>query len=109
MYELEFLPIAQQDMSDIAKYINKVLCNPIAAMNTIRRMVAAAEDLQVQPYSCPVYYPPRTLPFEYRKLTVGNYIMFYRVTEQEERITIVRVIYAKRDYSSLLGAFEPNN
>lgn len=108
MYELEFLPIAQQDMSDIAKYINKVLCNPIAAMNTIRRMVAAAEDLQVQPYSCPVYYPPRELPFEYRKLVVGNYIMFYRVDEQKKLITIVRVIYAKRNYSSMLGQFEPN-
>lgn len=109
MYELEFLPIARQDMSDIAKYINKVLCNPIAAMNTIRRMVAAAEDLQVQPYSCPVYYPPRELPFEYRKLVVGNYIMFYRVDETKKLITVVRVIYAKRDYGSLLKPFEPSN
>lgn len=108
MYDLAFLPIAQQDMSDIARYINKVLCNPIAAMNTIRHMVTAAEDLQVQPYSCPVYYPPRTLPFEYRKLTVGNYIMFYRIDEPKKLITIVRVIYAKRDYGSLMGAFEPN-
>lgn len=108
MYELEFLPIARQDMSDIAKYINKVLCNPIAAMNTIRRMVAAAEDLRAQPYSCPVYYPPRELPFEYRKLVVGNYIMFYRVDEQKKLITIVRVIYAKRNYNSMLGRFEPS-
>lgn len=95
-------------MSDIAKYINKVLCNPIAAMNTIRRMVSAAEDLQAQPYSCPVYYPPRELPFEYRKLVVSNYIMFYRVDEQKKLITIVRVVYAKRNYSSMLGHFEPN-
>lgn len=109
MYGLEFLPIAQQDMSDIAKYINKVLCNPIAAMNTIRRMVAAAEDLQTQPYACPVYYPPRELPFEYRKLVVGNYILFYRVNEQRKLVTVVRVVYAKRDYGSMLGHFEPGN
>lgn len=109
MYNLEFLPIARQDMSEIAKYINRVLCNPIAAMNTIRRMVAAAEDLQAQPYACPVYYPPRELPFEYRKLIVGNYIMFYRVDERQRLITVVRVIYAKRDYGSLLGHFYPMN
>lgn len=109
MYDLEFLPIAQQDMSDIAKYINKVLCNPIAAMNTIRRMVAAAEAIREHPYSCPAYYPPRELPFEYRKLSVGNYIMFYRVNEQKKLITIVRVIYAKRDYGPLLRPFDPTN
>ena len=109
MYNLEFLPTARQDMSDIAKYINKVLCNPIAAMNTVRRMVDAAEDLQTHPYSCPVYYPPRELPHEYRKLIVGNYIMFYRVNEYDKLITVVRVIYAKRDYGALLGYFEPMN
>lgn len=109
MYDLEFLPTARQDMSDIARYINKVLCNPIAAMNTIRRMIAAAEELQVQPYSCPAYYPPRELPYEYRKLVIGNYIMFYRVNEQHKLVTIVRVIYAKRDFGSLLGHFEPNS
>lgn len=107
MYELEFLPISRQDMSDIAKYINKVLCNPIAAMNTIRRMVAAAEDLRAQPYSCPVYYPPRELPFEYRKLIVDNYILFYRVDETKKLITVVRVIYAKRNYGSIMRHFEP--
>lgn len=109
MYSLEFLPIARQDMSDIAKYVNSVLCNPSAAMNLIERMVAAAEELQDHPYSCPVYYPPRTLPFEYRKLTVGNYIMFYRIAEKLKLITVVRVIYAKRDYGSLLSKYEPDN
>ena len=94
-------------MSDVAKYINKVLCNPIAAMNTIRLMVSAAEELKLQPYSCPVYYPPRVLPYEYRKLVVRNYVMFYRVDEMKKLITIVRVIYAKRDYGSLLSRYEP--
>ena len=96
-------------MSDIARYINRVLCNPIAAMDTIERMIDAAEELRRHPYSCPVYYPPRTLRFEYRKLFVGNYVVFYRVDEQKKLITIVRVIYAKRNYGSLLGLFDPNN
>lgn len=109
MYNLEFLPIARQDMSDIAQYVNKVLCNPIAAMNLIQRMVHAAEELQEQPYSCPVYYPARTLPFEYRKLLVGNYILFYRVDEKKKLVTVIRVVYAKRDYGSILGNIESIN
>ena len=40
---------------------------------------------------------------------VGNYILFYRVNENEKLITVVRVIYAKRDYGALLGHFEPRN
>lgn len=109
MYELEFLPAARQDMSDIAGYISKTLGNPVAALNTIERMVREAELLQEQPYSCPVYYPPRMLRFEYRKLLVGNYLMFYRVNEAQRIVTIVRVIYAKRDFSSMLGRFEPGS
>ena len=103
MYDLEFLPAAQRDLVQISKYIAKSLQNPISATAVVDRMIQAAEDLRLHPYICPAYYPPQQLKYEYRKLIVGSYIMFYRVNEQRRCITVARVIYAKRDYSAMLS------
>lgn len=102
MYTLEYLPIAKRDMSEIAEYVGVKLSNPTAADNLAEKMVAAAEALVDMPYKCGVYVSPRPLKFEYRKLLVGNYIMFYYIDEDKKIITIARVLYAKRDFRRLL-------
>ena len=50
----------------------------------------------------PAYAPLRPLKHEYRKLLVENYMMLYWVSETEKRVTIARVVYARRDYTKLL-------
>ena len=102
MYKLEYLPLARQDMLDISQYIGRELCNPEAAWKLAEEMVEAAERLRDFPYSNAVYVPIRQLRYEYRKLLVKNYIMFYRVDEAARKITIARVVYARRDYEKLL-------
>lgn len=102
MYRLEYLPIAKQDMTEIAKYISHTLSNPAAAENLANEMIESADRLADFPYSNPVHITPKPLKHEYRKLTVRNYIVFYWVNEDEKTITIARVIYARRDYEKLL-------
>lgn len=103
MYTLEYLPIAKKDMSEIAEYIGVKLSNPTAADNLAEKMVSEAENLTDMPYKCSVYISPRPLNYEYRKLLVNNYIMFYYVDESKKLITIARVLYAKRDFRKLLN------
>ena len=50
----------------------------------------------------PAYAPLRPLKHEYRKLLVENYMMLYWVSETEKRVTIARVVYARRNYAKLL-------
>ena len=102
MYQLVFLLIARQDMTDIARYIGHELCNPTAAFMLADEMIAAAERLVDFPYINAVHKSEEPLKKEYRKLIVKSYIMFYWVDEKEKRITIARVIYARRDYEKLL-------
>lgn len=102
MYTLEYLPSAKRDMEDIAEYIGVKLANPAAVYKLAEKMVREAEKLTDMPYKCGVYFSPRPLKHEYRKLLVGNYIMFYYVDEYDKLITISRVIYAKRDIGKLL-------
>ena len=102
MYELEYQPLAQQDMVNIVGYISKTLHNPAAAERLATAFIDEAESIREFPYSMPVYHPIRSLKYEYRKLIVKNYIMFYRVDEVAKLITIARVVYAKSDYGKKL-------
>ncbi len=102
MYKVQYLPIARQDMVEIARYIGQTLQNPIAAMQIAEEMVAAGEGLSRMPYANPAYQPIRPLLHEYRKLLVHNYLMLYWVDEANKTVTIARVVYARRSYGKLL-------
>lgn len=49
------------------------------------------------PKSHRAYIPVRPLGHEYRRVYVGGYAMFYWIDEPEKMVTVVRVVYARRD------------
>lgn len=102
MYSVEYLPIARQDMVEIALYVARELNNPSAAEHIAERLTEAGESLREFPYAQPAYTPLRPLKHEYRKLLVENYMMLYWVLDAEKRVTIARVVYARRNYAKLL-------
>ena len=103
MYKLEYLPNAHQDLINLVNYITYQLKNPIAADKLAEELIESAEKLTKMPYIHPLYFPIRPLKYEYRKLFVKNYIMFYRVEEQPiQRVIIARIIYAKSNYENRL-------
>ena len=102
MYNVEYLPSAVQDMVEIVVYITQELNNPTAAERIAQRLTEAGESLRDFPYAQPAYAPLRPLKHEYRKLLVENYMMLYWVTEAKKRVTIARVVYARRNYAKLL-------
>ena len=99
MYRLEVLPLAKEDMVGIVGYIGRELKNPTAANRLADEFFKAMESLTDFPYANPVLVPIRPLKFEYRKLMVGNYTLFYRVREPEKLVTVARVLYSKREFS----------
>lgn len=102
MYNLEYLPIARQDLIEIVTYISQDLQNPAAANRLAEEIVQAAEKLQLFPYAWPVYLPIRPLQWEYRKLLVQNFLLFYRVDEENKLVTVARVLYARSEYKKQL-------
>ena len=102
MYSVEYMPLAVQDMVEIVVYITRELNNPSAAERIAEQLTKAGESLRDFPYTQPAYTPLRPLKHEYRKLLVENYMMLYWVTETEKRVTIARVVYARRNYAKLL-------
>ena len=102
MYKLEFLPIAKNDMLEIVKYIADELKNPVAAENLADEFISSARRICEFPYSNNVYMPIKTLEYEYRRIIVKNYLMFYTVDESSKTVTIMRVIYSRRDINNQL-------
>ena len=102
MYKIEFLPMAKQDMTEIARYISHELCNPAAANELTDEMIEAADRLCDFPYINVIHQSVKPLKYEYRKLLVKNYFIFYWIDENKKLVTIARVIYARRDYEKLL-------
>jgi len=102
MYQLEYLPIAMQDIIEIARYISQELGNPRGAERLADELIAAAESITDFPYSKPMHLAPKPLKHEYRRIAVKNYVIFYWVNEMEKRIVVARVIYARRDFNKLL-------
>jgi len=89
-------------MFGIMRYISQKLNNPLAAERLAVELAEAGDNLMEFPYANPAYIPPGPLMYEYRKLLVHDYFMFYWVNEPEKNVTVARVIYAKRDYELLL-------
>ena len=102
MYSVEYMPLAVQDMVEIVVYITRELNNPAAAERITERLAEAGESLREFPYAQPAYTPLRPLKHEYRKLLAENYMMLYWLIETEKRVTIARVVYARRNYAKLL-------
>lgn len=114
MYELNFLPLAKDDLCEIAHYISHELSNPAAAAKLSEELIDVAESLRRFPYSGQAYFPIRPLHRNYRRVLVKNYFIFYYINEEKHLITIARVIYARRsalekalENKIIAGMYEP--
>ena len=102
-YEIEYLPVADQDLAELVTYIAVDLAAPQAAANLLEKIDQAIKSLETFPYAHAVYQPAGvqtpTMPFEFRTLVVNSYLVFYYITENI--VTIARVIYSSRDIQNV--------
>ena len=102
MYKLEILPIATEDIENIIHYISCDLSN-ISATKKLRDLIINSfNNILEFPYGVSAYQPSINLKNEYRGYRVKNYIIFYTINEEENTITIVRVLHKKMHISSVL-------
>lgn len=102
MYKIEYLPLALEDLLEITKYISNTLKNSKSAQKLYKKIIGAIDNLEEFPNSNPMFISQKKLKYEYRKLTVDNYIVFYCIDDIKKLVTIVRVIYKRRNHENLL-------
>lgn len=103
-YQIEFLPAADRDLIETARYVARELDSPKAAEKLVSSIIESIDAIASMPYANPIYLPIRPLAHEFRKLLVKNYLVLYWVDEERRTITIARVVYARRNPASHLTA-----
>ena len=95
-YTVRFSPFAKEDKKSIKTYLTKFY------PETPRRFDALLKEhidnLKDNPY---MYgeYPENT---DYRRVLVGNYVVFYKVNDAEKQVDIYRILRASWDLPKYL-------
>ncbi len=95
-----FTPAAEHDLSGLFLYIKDELHNPIAARNIATKILQRAQMLANFPELGASLANTDPRLDKYRYLLVDNYLIIYKVTDEE--VCIVRILYSRSDYMQLL-------
>ena len=101
-YKLVMMPSASVDLDNIFNYISGTLVSPKAAHNLMRKIEKALLSLEDFPQLGPKCSDKILATKGYRKLLVKNYLAFYKIDEEQKRVLVMRVIYARRNYEQLV-------
>lgn len=101
-YHIHITLTAEKDMVHAANYIEFVLKNPQAADHLLDEAERQIKTLSQFPMKHPTVDDKILCSWGVRFMTVENYLAFYTILEEEKQVNIVRFLYAKSDWRSIL-------
>jgi len=100
MFEVKITPQAAEDLLEIKNYIENELQNPIAAKNTVLKIVETYENLAEFPEIGIPVERYVLFPTDYKFVLANNYSIFYRI--EDKIVRVIRIMYSKRDFVRIL-------
>ena len=101
-YEIRIVESAEQDLNQIFGYIADTLHEPEAAARLMLSFRDAFDSLLQLPFRQHLIQEEPYAALGVRRIFVGNYIVFYSVTEGNPTVSILRVLYKRREWQTLL-------
>lgn len=101
-YTIKFTAKAEWDLDEIYNYISIELSAEDAAINLMDKIQFGIMSLKDFPLSCSYVLDKPLRSKGYRKLIIGNYIVFYLVSELERQVVIMRILYGASNYNGVL-------
>ncbi|WP_035287916.1 type II toxin-antitoxin system RelE/ParE family toxin [Clostridium sp. KNHs214] len=102
MYDIQITEPAEKNLYEIGAYISKELLEPETAKKVISKIAKGINPLEGIPLRNALVDDDRLAYKGIRKIMVDNYIVFYIVTEESKTVTIIRILYSRRDWINLL-------
>lgn len=99
-YNLHITKTAERDLTSAADYIEFTLKNPSASDNLLDLAEEKITNIINYPMSRPVVDDPILSAWGIRYIIVDKYLAFYII--YENTIYIIRFLYGKRDWISIL-------
>ncbi len=101
-YSVLMTHTATEDLKSIATYIANELREPSIAKKLVGNIKEAVMSLEEMPTRYSLLRDANLADHGIRKIVVDNYIVFYIVAEKDNEVTIVRILYSRRDWANLL-------
>ncbi|OEF96668.1 type II toxin-antitoxin system RelE/ParE family toxin [Desulfuribacillus alkaliarsenatis] len=93
---------AEEDLRQIGKYITKEFLSPVTAKEVINKIGNEILRLEIMPLRNAIVPDERLTLLGIRKIIVDNYLVFYIVEESSRIVTVIRILYKRRNWLSLL-------
>lgn len=101
-YSVDISKQAWADMQGILHYIATYLREPAAAERTLDRFEETALSLETMPLRFALVPDSCLASVGLRMTSVGNYLVFYTVNENDHVVHISRVLYGRQNWTELL-------
>lgn len=101
-YQVNLTAAATTDLQQIYTYISKQLLEQEAAKRLLLRLKEAASSLSIMPQRHALVIDNYLAKRGVHKLLVDRYLIFYTIQEKEHTVTILRILYAKRNWQSIV-------
>ncbi|HEY8909534.1 MAG TPA: type II toxin-antitoxin system RelE/ParE family toxin [Desulfosporosinus sp.] len=101
-YNVFMTHTATEDLKSIAAYIVNELQEPSIAKKLVGNIKESVMSLEQMPTRYSLLRDANLAVQGIRKIMVDNYIVFYFVSEKTNEVTIVRILYNRRDWVNLL-------
>ena len=101
-FSYRFTEKAEQDLDESLRYISVDLVNPTAAQNLGRKVFEKIDMARTFPESGATVENEFLTDKTVRKLSVDNYVIYYKAHYEEKIISIIRIVYGKRNLDEIL-------
>lgn len=101
-YKIHFTRTAEQDLKQALDHIEFNLLNPSAADNLLNKVEAEIGSLSNFPERYAIVQDPVLRAWGIRFVKINNHLAFYIISAEENTVYVVRFLYGKRNWISVL-------
>jgi toxin ParE1/3/4 len=101
-YRVYLTRYAMRDLRQAFSYITYELREPPAAKKLAERIKTSVMGLAELPFRHALVSDENLASQGFRQTMVDNYMIFYLVSEDDNTVTVVRILYGKRNWINLL-------
>ena len=101
-YQIYISDTAKLDILSIYNYISNTLNSPNTAEKYLKYIEREIRMLEILPERFRRYQETNEMLKNTRMMPIKNYVVFYRVSNIDMRVDIIRVLFSKQNYTSLI-------
>ena len=95
-YDVKLLWLAENDIDEICRYLSQLYTGtPGKFLDALEKDF---ENISLNPHMYPKYKYNK----EYRKIVANDYLVFYKIDEENNLVRVFRILHGKQNISTIL-------